>query len=404
MYCNDWVSSNETLAVGSMSSQQISELLVSFGEKERNAFYRAWYKYIREREYIALDITSVSSYSKLIPECEWGYNRDHENLPQINICMLFGEESKLPVYQTIYSDSLKDVSTLKSTIAEFTSIVEEKEIMIVMDKGFFSARNINALLNDYEECKFLISVPFTSVFAKNQIESERKDIDNISNVIVTSGSPIRGVHKLRAFGTNGMKLHTHIYCNPEKALKDRNDLYEYVTWLKTIADSEPDNKKYKEDMKKYLIVRKSCKSENGVTVNIREDVLEKELLTAGWFVLISNHISDTQKAYDIYRMKDVVEKGFLKYKNNLGLDRLRVHGNERMQNKIFISFIALIMTSYIHNVMKDAELYRRMTFDKLIIALSKIKSVHVNDNRILRSLTKEQKDIFKYFDIPLPVG
>lgn len=62
--------------------------------------------------YIALDITSISSYSQLMKSCEWGYNRDHENLPQINLCMLFGEESMLPVYQTAYTGSLKDVTTL----------------------------------------------------------------------------------------------------------------------------------------------------------------------------------------------------------------------------------------------------------------------------------------------------
>ena len=64
-----------------------------------------------------------------------------------------------------------------------------------------------------------MSVPFTNKFAKNQVESERKDIDKIENVILTNGSPIRGIHKLRAWG-GGAKLNTHVFFNPEKAIKE----------------------------------------------------------------------------------------------------------------------------------------------------------------------------------------
>ena len=404
MYCEEWVSSNSGLGVGSMSSQRVSDLLVSFGCIERNSFYRSWHKLISEREYIALDITSVSSYSEQIDACEWGYNRDGENMPQINICMLFGENSKLPVYQSVYSGSLKDVSTLKTTIAEFSAMTGATDTMIVMDKGFYSAKNVNMLLGVGEvafPCRFLLSVPFTNKFAKNQLVSERKDIDSLNNVILTSGAPIRGICKLRSWG-DGKTLNTHVFFNPEKAVKERNELFGYVSLLAKRAAVEPDNEKLSAEFKKYLIVRKSQHAKNGVTVNIREDVVFKELDTTGWFVLLSNHIEDPQIAHDVYRMKDIVEKSFLKYKNNLGLDRLRVHGDERMQNKIFVAFIALIIASAIHETMKEMGLFKQMTFDRLILTLAKLKIAQVNGKSILRPLTKEQMEIFKAFGIPLP--
>ena len=406
MYASDWVSSNEVFDIddSAFASQRISELLGAFGENERHTFYQRWYKHIREKEYIALDITSVSSYSKQMTECEWGYNRDQENLPQINICMLFGEESKLPVFQTIYNGSLKDVSTLESTLLELTAVVGGKDIMLVMDKGFYSAKNVNMLIDDNTQkgFKFLISVPFTSKFAKSQVESERKDIDRIANVIQTNASPVRGIHKLRAWDSKEVKLHTHVYYNPEEATKDRNDLFGLVSWLKELAQKDPDNTKHKNEIKHYLCVRKSAGIDADVTVSVREDVIAKELAAAGRFVLISNHIDNAQRAHDVYRIKDVVEKGFMKYKNNLGLDRLRVHSDERMKNKTFVAFIALIMVSHIHNVMKEARMYKQMSFDKLLITLAKLKTITVDDVHILRPLTKEQKEIFKAFGIEPP--
>ena len=404
MYCEEWVASNNGLEVGSMSSQRISDLLTAFGYAERNNFYRAWHKLIREREYIALDITSVSSYSGQMGACEWGYNRDGENLPQVNVCMLFGENSRLPVYQTVYNGSLRDVSTLKATISEFCALTSATDIMIVMDKGFFSTKNVNMLLGVGEgslPCRFLLSIPFTSKFAKNQVESERKDIDSLNNVILTSGTPIRGIRKVRTW-SGGKKLNTHVFFNPEKAAKERNELFGYVASLAKRAAAEPDNETLSAEYKKYLIVRKSQHAENGVTVNIREDVVSKELETVGWFILLSNHIEDAQTAHDVYRMKDVVEKGFLKYKNNLGLDRLRVHGDERMQNKVFVAFIALIIASAIHETMKEKDLFKLMTFDRLILTLAKLKSAEVNGKTVLRPVTKEQTEIFKAYGIPLP--
>jgi transposase len=175
-----------------------------------------------------------------------------------------------------------------------------------------------------------------------------------------------------------------------------------VSQLKQIAQSDPSNDKYQNEFKRYLIVRKSAKSDTGVTVSIREDALENSLKNAGWFVLISNHIEDAQKAHDVYRMKDVVEKAFLKYKNNLGLDRLRVHSDERAKNKLLVAFIALVLASHIHSVMNDNQMYKNMSFDKLLISLSKIRSVTVNGLRSLRPITKAQNDILKAFGIIPP--
>ena len=48
-------------------------------------------------EFLAYDVTSISSYSKGIESLEWGYNRDKEKLPQLNLGMYYGESSGLPL-------------------------------------------------------------------------------------------------------------------------------------------------------------------------------------------------------------------------------------------------------------------------------------------------------------------
>ena len=132
-------------------------------------------------------------------------------------------------------------------------------------------------------------------------------------------------------------------------------------------------------------------------------MVAKELNTAGWLVIVSNQITDAKAALTIYRNKDIVEKGFLRLKVNLNLGRLRVHSDDRMQNKVFIGFIALILLSHLHNVMLDQNLYKQMTLKKLLLTLAKLRVQHIHGHRILFPSTKEQKAIYKAFGVKEPM-
>jgi hypothetical protein len=394
MYLDMWLAGNEHFPVGNMDSRRTSELLAAFGQKERNDFYRAWCGRNVSGEYLALDITSLSSYSNLIPDCERGYNRDGEDLGQINMCLLFGEGSQLPVYQTLYSGSLTDCRTLRTTIEELKAVSGGKRLVLVMDKGFYSEKNLKTLMK--EGYRFLISVPFTPSYAKELIERERGNINKAANIVKTSSHPIRGVSRKIPFDRT--ELTAHVLYNPERELAERNTLYSHTLWLKeqVLAGKKPSG--FEKDIEKYLIA-----DGLGAGVRIRQEVIDRELSSSGWVVIIGNESITIQEAHDIYRKKDVVEKAFMRYKNNLGIGRLRVHDGERVRNKALVSFISLVLVSAIHKVMKEKGLYKKMTMDKLLMTLSKLKLLVIDGHHILRPLTKEQREIFSAFDLPLPV-
>lgn len=219
-----------------------------------------------------------------------------------------GKTSRLPIHQTVYSGNHKDVRTLITSLSRFEAVTGKHSVTIVMDKGFYSARNISFLLGDTQRPtqKFLISMPFTSAFAKKQIESERKDIDCVENTIVVNGYPLRAVTKVRAWNKEH-KVYTHIYYSAKKASGIREELYAKVSLLRQKAAAHPEKSIDDIECQKYLNIRKSEKRASGYTVSIRNDVLEKALYTAGWVVLISNDITDTLQAMCIYQDKDVVE-------------------------------------------------------------------------------------------------
>jgi transposase len=402
MHCEDWLAGTESFPVGSMSSQRISELLATITLDMRERFYQAWCRHRQEKEYLALDITSVSSYSELIEDVEWGYNRDGEDLPQVNICLLMGEDSKLPIYQTVYAGSIRDVSTLLTTLAKFDRLVGEEPILSVMDKGFYSRKNVTELLCGNKAKRFIVAVPFTAGFAKDLVANERRDIDTVGKAIHLSGQTLRAVTKERTW-LKGGKVFAHVYFSPKKALKRREDIFGHVAMLREEAEKNPGKCAALPEHKRYLNIRKSERTESGYTVSIREGIVESALGTEGWLVLLSNDVSGAREALRIYRAKDVVEKGFLRLKVDLDLGRLRVHGQERMQNKVFIGFISLVLVSAIHSVMMNKGLYETMTMRQLIRTLSKHRVQLIGRERLVYPATKTQKDIYDAFEVSVPM-
>jgi len=228
------------------------------------------------------------------------------------------------------------------------------------------------------------------------VESEKKDIDTVDNTITVGEDILRGVTKTRSWKAN-TNLFAHIFLNIEQAHHTKNKLYGYVSSLRNKIMANPEDMADNSDCTKYLIVRKS--KDTGHTVSIRYDVLENELATAGWLVCVSNHVETPTEAISLYRAKDVVEKGFSRLKNCLDLARLRVHSDNAMQSKIFIGFIALILTAHIHKVMMENDFYQTMTMKKLLKSLESLRVQYIKGNRIIFPVSKLHKDIFIAFDV-----
>ena len=394
MYCEDWLYKSECYPGKLLPSQRISEIMSGLTNGERMHFYERWGEHRCENEYVALDITSISTYSELINEAEWGYNRDKEKLPQVNVCMLMGEKSRLPILQVVYSGSIGDVSTLKTTL-ETASGLDLKDMSLVMDKGFSKIKNIDDMLSEKYKVRFVTALSFAMGFAKEQVKRERETIDCAENTILIGDDVLRGTTSIQAWNEEH-DIYVHACYCPEAATAARNHAFAKVNELTAKVNEKPEEYRKAADVKKYLTVRKSGA---GYSTKIKNEILENELLSKGWLILISNHVDNAQDALKIYRAKDVVEKGFLRMKSCLDLARLRVHSDEAMQNKIFVGFIALIITAHIHKIMADYKLYKTWTMKKMLKILERLKIHYIKSDRIVSPLTKDQKRIFSAFGL-----
>ncbi len=140
-----------------LSSKTLSILTQRLGlmERERRQFTRKWIaRYGHSSQAAVFDITSLSSYSELSDFVEWGYNRDGENLPQINLGMIYAEDCRLPLHYQIYPGGIRDVSTLKNMVRHL-KLSDLKQMIFMPDRGFYSGQNVS----DMKEAELVFVIP-----------------------------------------------------------------------------------------------------------------------------------------------------------------------------------------------------------------------------------------------------
>ena len=390
-----WKNSNAVPFTESLTSQRISELLERITPSLQQDFFGRWIASNKQDEYYALDITSVSSYSEFIEFVRWGYNRDGDDLPQINLLMITGENSHMPLYYRIIPGSIKDVRTLRESLRNM-EYIEAGRLHYVMDKGFYSEPNIDAMYDAHK--RFMIGVPFTAGFANELVEKYRDTIRSHANYCIAGSDDLYAVTELMAWG--GHRFYAHIYYDSYKAAVDEkafdHALHCYYEELRSGNRMKEHNKYYEQ----FFFVRET--PVRGIKVDFNENAIAAYKHNhIGWFILAGNDIKDKVKALEVYRAKDAVEKCFDDLKNDLDMKRIRMHSKETMEGRIFIQFVALLITTRLKQVMNDAGWFKNYDLQEIIDEMKNMREVKIEGTR--KKYTTEptllQKNIIKLYGL-----
>lgn len=389
-------------------SQRSSELFQSIEEKERMSFFQKQGKRRIEKEYWAFDVTTISSYSEVLKQVKNGKNKENDWLPQINLALLFGEESGLPFYYRKLPGNISDVKTVKQLMHEF-DVMGYKKVNVILDRGFYSKKNIDELYRNHQ--KFVIGVKLGLKYVKDILEEERENLKLWSNLQTQFGAyglcrtieweyeqdrPYKGdvlKEKRRAY--------LLLYYNPEKAAKDQMDMNEYLTSLYNDLMEGTEREYCAKDYTKYFVVSNTPK--RGRKITPREDVMREEAKNYGYFALLSNEVKDPYEALSLYRSKDIVEKAFGNLKERLNFRRMQVSSELSLNGKLFVEFIALIYLSYVKKKMQDAKLFDKWTMQGLLDELDTIELFEAPGyGRVLGEITEKQKALYKAFGVNDP--
>lgn len=339
---------------------------------------------------------------------KYGRNKDHDPLPQVNLALVFGETSMLPVYYRKLPGNITDIKIVRKLLKD-VAFLDIKKPKLVMDRGFYSAENINALYRSHY--KFIVGSRISIKFISSILDRVRESIKDFTNYSVDHDVycvssmekwPYEEVNSEgRVVVSEDRRIYVHMYYNGRRAEDEKANFTKALAIAESSLQEDTATGEQKALCHKYFTLKET--PIRGLKIAYNEKAIQNHVRNFGYFVLLSNEIKDPKAALDNYRNKDLVEKAFSNLKHRLDMRRTSVSSSENLEGKLFIQFVALIYISYIHKCMKEEHLYKNYSIQTLLDELDIIERFDVEGQRNHCSeITKKQKGLYASFQVEPP--
>lgn len=380
-----------------LCSQRSSDLLKRITEDKKNTFFLHWLKKMGESHNVLMDITSISSYSRNNGYLEYGYNRDKEKLPQINLAYVSSSNNAIPLWYKELEGSMSDKSILSEIINTLNKL-EYKNLCMLFDRGFYSNTNIKTLLDN--KIHFTVPVPSLYSWTNEIIKENRKSISSPGNLIENKETQIiYATTKYYTHETYG-RFWVHLYYDATRKERAIASFFERLN--KEKEELETTDKCVKDTYAKFFKINNTPKK--GRKVSYNDEVINEYVNSnLGYWILLSNKEKDAKEALRHYRERNDIETLFDDVKNVNDAKRLRVHSCDAMQGKTFIVFISVILRRLLRNQLEKT-VGKDRRYMNVDLALSKLDTITITKFKgkykpIVSTLTKNQRILLDAFNI-----
>ncbi|HJJ36821.1 MAG TPA: transposase, partial [Methanocorpusculum sp.] len=277
-----------------------------------------------------------------------GYNPDHSLNPQVRLLYVFEKGTNRPVFYRVLQGSVVDK-------AAFIDIVRElgiEECIIIADKGFYSKKNLAALME--AGVKFILPLQDNTTNVEPEFY-ENNDDGKFDSVFVYKGRTIWA--RKKASGNKGNWIYTF-----------RDDSRQVAMRTSFVARAEKDW------------------GEEGYGPM---DVIAQKRL--GYFSFCSNVDTNPKEIYLTYKERWDIEQCFDYLKNNVSKSASHARTDAYFKGWAFLNHISLLYYYGLVNKLRETKLDEKYTADDVLKLTKNIYMYHANgsDEWIVSSIQKK---------------
>ncbi len=401
-YFEDYGYGHSLLNKENFTDNTIGRLLDSLKVKDIDLFIRSWVKIHEKKDiYVSYDSTNMNCVAGDLELAEYGHAKDDPELPQVNVSLGYDQTDNVPLMYEVYPGSIID-NTECGKMVDRAKHYGCENIGFILDRGYFSIENIKYFeRNGYD---YILMAKGNSQFVKEAVEECIAALKNGTGHYIEEHELYGMTLEKRLF--EGRKEYVHVYYNGIEAEKEKIAIHNRLNKMDKALKEKVDAKlQRKEDVKSYENLYRIKFDDHGyfLTFQRKENKIKELLDKTGCFVIITSKKMRAEEALSIYRDRDAVEKIFRMEKSYLGCDVFRVHSNEKLESKMFISFVALIIRNEIYQSLKP--LYKKnrkeYTVPKALQQCERIGLTKLSDEKYHQRylLTKKQKEILSALGI-----
>ena len=319
------------------SPKNLSVILQSIG-LNRSSQKQVFTYLASNSEQLIYDLSYIESYSSNITFNENAYISEGIYHNHHHIALFCSRDNGLPVMIRSVPGSVNDVNTLKLSLKE----IDIKNKVVLLDRGFISEDNFKEMVA--RSIRFIIPLKRDSIHYNTRIHLTGSF--SFHSKLIHCGKRSIGDFTLYRFE------------NEDLALEEKKTLY--------------------------------SKFEKG---EISRDNINSALKRVGLALFLTTVDLPEQEVYELYKSRDMVEKHFDTFKNELRADKVYLRSNESLFGHLFTSFLSLYIYSKIMNRLKEAKLLPQLSPHDLLTKFSKVYTYQVDGGREISEVPKRVRDL-----------
>ena len=401
-----------------LNSVNITRLAQSITEQNRMDIFRCRAARLGKDDLCAVDSTSMSTYGFNLVDIRWGRNKEHLPLRQTVEVVVYSLTTHMPIYYKELPGNMPDVRTIELIMIELRH-AGFKNLVLITDRGYESMKNLELYISRGQKVITSVKVSQGDVLKKiKEIDMSHgypkgMTLAKKENLYYAQYEMDYTVHGKGDVLIKADKYRLNLYFNPAKRAEAMCDIQHAVDEQAEAAQAmmetgEPVSDR--DEIKKLfnMLFIKFEANNRIASFEVNREKQDALLLTAGFFASKTIGVDlDPLAARDNYGMRDEQEKAFALQKGALGQDRLRTWSETGKHGRMFITFIGLILASYVRATWKGNEVLKKK-FGSTEAVLAEMRTIrcieHSGKFKFITPFVGAQIDICKAFGFTIPDG
>ena len=356
---------------------------------------------------MAIDSTSISTYSQSIENAAFGHAKQDDFLKQVNLTLCVDYETGDVCYAYESEGSINDMTIFPDILMRMQNLgLDLSEVLITTDRGYSSVMNVQKQIN----CKlrFLTGVKLTEDSIKAKINRYK---DSLNNPLFMKGTLAvyarTGEIEKWSSTVDGITVDHDVYLHlyHDGALGERQTIA-FMCEVQRLLDIKNNNLKMDNNLwrnySRFIEQDKQSK-----VWHLNADAVQKACRYNGYFAIRTNEVSDPFDSLVIYRERNIVETAFKQFKVLNDGERLNATGSS-YKGKIFIHLLAqtlrmmLSVSAAAHKA--EGKVLPGESLEKAMLQLKKLQATKPAGRGIYitKEIPKKTRDLFELFCVPFP--
>jgi transposase len=337
-------------------------------------------------------------------------------LEQTTEVVVYDLNTHMPIYYRTFPGNIPDSRSVETILLDLRH-AGFPLLVLITDRGYESVRNLERYILDGQPLIMWVKVRQKMVLDRIRAFGpfihcpDGMEVDEESRIYYRQYDIDYKVEVRSGAEKNADKLRLNLYFDPVRRSEELTSLDVAIKRQRAALEEIHENGLAMDDdesnRRNYpyftLVLKEDDRTLVSYELNVKK--VEETKLSSGFYANVTHKLDFTpMQAIDAYSLRDEQEKYFEQQKGPLGCDRQRNWSEDGKNGRLFIMFVALIMSSYLKYIWKSTAL--KKSFCSSLEILDEMRSIRIVEHKgkakHITPFVGRQLEVCEAFGFPVP--